>query len=208
VKDAVQDVARLARVRDDELRGRESAPAARALLAAITAEPPPEHIAMIVPRRRTARRLALAACAVAAMTAGLVVGPSLLTGGTGTATSYASSAIEVTLEDGFFVARIKDPLADHAEFAKAFRAVGKNVEIVLVPVSPRLVGQRISSSGGSGVVSSDMVSNGPGFVDCALAPARCTLVIRISANSTGVTRYTVGRAARPGEAYQDPITPR
>jgi hypothetical protein len=204
---AEHQVAGLARVRDEELNGLESSTAARTLLASLVAEQ--VHPYDPAPRRwpdgRQARRLALAVSAVGAMTVAAVVGPSLLWNGTGNATSYANSAIEVTREKDFFVARIKDPLADHAKYVEAFRAVGKDVDIELVPVSPRLVGQRIKASGGTGSMSSEMVSSGPEPVDCSLKPESCTLVIRISRNTTGTVRYTLGRAARPGETYQDPI---
>jgi hypothetical protein len=201
---AERQVARLARVRDEELAGRESSAAARTLLASIVAEAEEVHSYDPAPRRRQVRRLALAAAAVGAMTVAVVVGPSML-GGTGYATSYANSAIEVTREGNFFVARIKDPLADHSQYVEAFRAVGKNVDIELIPVSARLVGQRLKATGGTGTMSSEMVSSGPKPVDCALEPASCTLVIRISTNTTGTVRYTLGRAARPGETYQDPV---
>lgn len=75
-------------------------------------------------------------------------------------------------------------------------------------MSPRLVGQLVyAGSSGSGfggsTVLTDVVSSGPEPVDGALEPARCTIVIRISADSTGSIRFKVGRAAQPGEAVQD-----
>ncbi|WP_322759663.1 hypothetical protein [Frankia sp. Cr2] len=205
-RNAERQVARLARVRDEELNGLNSGTAARTLLASIVADQ--VHPCDPQPRRRLAgwqpRRLVLAAAAVIAMTVAGVVGLSLLQDGMGNATSYANSAIEVTRERDFFVARIKDPLADRDKYVEAFRAVGKDVRIELVPVSPRLVGQRLQASGGSGQMSSELVSSGPNPADCELKPASCTMVIRISAETTGTVRYTLGRAAQPGEAYWDP----
>jgi hypothetical protein len=202
----------VARVRDEELAGRESSPAARALLAAIQAEStalePDSGGSRPVERRpglTAPRRLVAAAAVVAAVTTVVVVGPSIIEDGTGNASSYANSAIEIRRDGDFFVARIKDPLADHAKYVEAFRAVGKDVEIRLVPVSPRLVGMRIRSSGGTGSMSSEVVSPDPARVDCGREPARCTLVIRVSADMKGTTRYTLGRAARPGEPVQDPV---
>lgn len=203
---AERQVARLARVRDEQLNGLESTAAARTLLVSLVAEQ--VHPYAPPPRRWQPRRLALAAAALCAMTVAIVIGPSLLADGTGNATSYANSAIEITREGEYFVARIKDPLADRAKYVEAFRAVGKDVHIELVPVSPRLVGVRIQAGGsGPGQVraSSELVSTGPTPVDCALTPASCTLVIRISADTTGTVRYKVGRAAQPGESYQDPV---
>lgn len=207
----------VARVRDEELAGRESSPAARALLAAIQAEstalepdaggsrPVGRRPGPTAPRWWEPRRLVAAAAVVAAVTTVVVVGPSIIEDGTGNASSYANSAIEIRRDGDFFVARIKDPLADHAKYVEAFRAVGKDVEIRLVPVSPRLVGMRIRSSGGTGSMSSEVVSPDPARVDCGREPARCTLVIRVSADMKGTTRYTLGRAARPGEHVQDPV---
>jgi hypothetical protein len=54
----------------------------------------------------------------------------------------ASAAISPTTswrnkqEDGKWVARIKDPLAEYETYAKAFSAVGLKVRLQLVPVSP------------------------------------------------------------------------
>jgi hypothetical protein len=218
-------VAGLARVRDEDLAGLEAGAPARTLLANLLAEPGhlaepagPGHPGQRAhpsrpepaPRWRGApgRKLVLAAAALVAITAAVVVGPSLLPDGMGHSTSYANSAIEIKQDGDYFVARIKDPLADRALYVEAFRAVGKDVEIELVPVSPRLVGVRIQAGGdGTGQVraSSEMVSSGPTPADCQVSPANCTLVIRISTDTTGTVRYKVGRAALPGEAYQDPV---
>ena len=200
------DVARLARVRDEELTALHAGAAAQALLADVMTEP--VHVSAPTARVRPAHRLVLAAAAALAVTTAVVAGPSLIEDGTGGAASYANSAIAVDREGGFFVARIKDPLADHARYTEAFRAVGLDVDIELVPVSPKLVGQLIASgSGGTGdgdnIVTTDVVSAGPEPVDCAREPARCTIMIRIAADSTGWMRFTVGRAAQPGEAYED-----
>ncbi|MFY1686856.1 hypothetical protein [Plantactinospora sp. WMMB782] len=209
---AERRLAGLARVRDEELAGLEAGPAARALLSSIVAEPghPPAPTPVYGRSSRPARRLVLAASALLAMSVAVVAGPSLLPERIGKATSYANSAIEVRQEGDYFVARIKDPLADRSRYVEAFRAVGKDVEIELVPVSPRLVGVRIQAGGdGSGQVraSSELVSAGPIPVDCAVTPASCTLVIRISTDTTGTVRYRVGRAALPGEPTQDPAVP-
>jgi hypothetical protein len=182
-----------ARVKDDELAGMESGSAARTLFASIVAE-------NVVPLRRSRLpKMLSTAAAVVVLTAGGVVGASVLQGGTGQ-TSYANSAIEVELEDGFYVATIKDPLADSAEFAEAFRAVGKDVDIELVPVSPRQVGQLLESSlRGHGTGSTDLIGTG-----CARDPAACTMVLRVSADTSGPVRYRIGRTALPGETLLDP----
>jgi hypothetical protein len=210
-----RQVTRLARVRDEELTGLESGPAAVTLLASVVADrvslgvpAPPPRAGRPRAGRPRARRVALAAAAAGVVTVAVVVGPSLLEDGTGSATSYANSAIDVTLEGRYFVARIKDPLADHARYVEAFRAVGKDVDIELVPVSPRLVGQLLESRSTPNMrvdVSTELVSSGPDQGVCERKPGSCTMVIRISADTTGTVRYTLGRAALSGEAYQDPV---
>jgi hypothetical protein len=190
-------VSGLARVRDEDLAGWPHSEGARTLLAGLLAEPPPRRVA------RT-RRLILVAAAVVAVTAGAVAVPGMLGTGTVPAASYRGSAIDVVREGDFFVARIKDPLADSARYAEAFRALGKDVDIELVPVSPKLVGRVLQASlDGAGQASTDLVPTGTGPVDCVAQPGRCTLVVRISADTTGPVRYLLGRSALPGESYQD-----
>jgi hypothetical protein len=71
---------RLARVRDEELAGLESSPAARTLLAELVAGSVGPRIP--VPRRgqggRPSRRLVLAATVLAVLTAAMVIGPGVL----------------------------------------------------------------------------------------------------------------------------------
>lgn len=202
-----EQVARLARVRDEELTGYVTGAGAAELLGALVAGRvrPSES----GPRRRTAvgrwtRRVGLAAALAAAVAVAYIAAPGLLGQRTGGATSYANAAIEVSREGDFYVARIKDPLADRARYVEAFRAVGKDFEIELVPVAPPRVGELLSvraTGGGAVRASTDLVSAGPDPVDCGLSPQRCMLVLRIAVETTGSVRFTVGRAARPGESY-------
>jgi hypothetical protein len=156
------------------------------------------------PRRGFTRRFAVAAAVVTAVTGGAVLGPSLVEDGTGPATSYADSAIEISRENGYFVARIKDPLADRQRYAEGFRAVGKNVEIVLVPVPPAMVGDLVETRGRGGRVSSDLEPLDGKPVDCRLAPSACVLVIRVPVSGDASVTYTFGRAAGPGEPVSVP----
>jgi DNA-directed RNA polymerase specialized sigma24 family protein len=161
-------------------------------------------------RRGCVRRDELSAALAVVVTAVVVAAPGLLGERRGGATSYANDAIEVRHEGLFLVARIKDPLADRERYAEAFRAVGKDVAIELVPVSSRYVGQILRSSAGPGgqvTASSDFEPTGPQRVDCAVEPRRCTLTIRISVDTTGTVTYTIGRSAQTGEPVQDPQGP-
>jgi hypothetical protein len=210
MNDRSHDLRQISRVLDAELAGRQSTPAAQSLLATLVAEPADPGAVARARRWRPRRRLALVAAAAIVATVAAVAGPALLRGPG--ATSYANSAIEIRRDGDFYVARIKDPLADHARYAEAFRAVGKDVDIELVPVSPRRVGMLLySGSGGSGFggsrVETEIVPTGSERFDCALDPARCTIVIKISVDSSGWIRFKVGRAAQPGEALQDCAPP-
>ncbi|MDI6099433.1 hypothetical protein QLQ12_12595 [Actinoplanes sp. NEAU-A12] len=195
-KDVDRQVARLARVTDDELTGHDRSGPARDLMAAIVDgrfTPAEEERSSRSPVGRRIRRFAVAA----AMTFAVVVGPSLLPDGAGTATSYANAAIEIEKEGGEFVARIKDPLADSALYEQGFQAVGRDVEIVLVPVPPSMVGMLLEAGGDGGMrVTSRLV--------CAGDPEPCSLEIRVSADGDGTVRQTIGRAAQPGEDYRVP----
>ncbi|MEU7904883.1 hypothetical protein [Actinoplanes sp. NPDC049118] len=195
-KDIDRQVARLARVTDEQLIECDRSPAARDLLAAIVSDRSDP-----VRQRRSAgrpvRRFALAAASAGVMAVAIVLGPVVLPDGAGTATSYANEAIEIRKEGGEFIARIKDPLADSSRYEKGFAAVGRDVEIVLVPVPPAMVGMLLETDGGGSMrVTSRQ--------DCATASGPCNLVIRVSANGDGRVRQTIGRAAQPGEKYQVP----
>jgi hypothetical protein len=195
-KDVDRQVARLARVTDEELRGFARSGPARDLMDGIVAgrfDPAPEP----GPARRRVRRFALATALAGALSVAIVLAPIVLPNGAGTAASYANEAIEIRREGDGFVARIKDPLADSARYEQGFRAVGRDVEIELVPVPPDLVGMVLETSGdGSLQVSSRQ--------DCAVPAQPCTVEIRVSADGDGSVRQVIGRAARPGEAFRVP----
>ncbi len=183
----MNDIEALARVRDDDLA---MGPAARQLLTVVTSE------RLAEPPRRRRWAVALATLTAAVVAFGLSFGTG--------STSYASSAIEVHKDGDFFVARIKDPLADHEAYRKAFDAVGLDVDIRLVPVPPQRVGQILGTDNrGSGTVVTELI----GTVDCRNEPRACQLEIRVSADTGGPVRYTFGRAAQPGESYQEPLQP-
>jgi hypothetical protein len=129
-----------------------------------------------------------------------VVGPSLVTGHLGSATSYAGSAIDIRQENGEWVARIKDPLAEHEEYAEAFRAVGLKVDLQLVPVSPTFVGDLVLARGGS--KPSGTFKGGIEPAGCRIGEAGCHLAFRVPVGFEGQVRAQLGRPAEPGEPYQ------
>ncbi|GAA2302337.1 hypothetical protein GCM10010149_59560 [Nonomuraea roseoviolacea subsp. roseoviolacea] len=208
--DRMNELTDLARVRDDELAGRASGAGARALLASVTAVDPDEIPNAVPapgnPRRRRTRRLLAGALATAALAGAVVLGPSFLEGGSGPATSYANSAIEIRREGDQWVARIRDPLADHALYTEGFRAVGLDVELTLVPVAPGSVGRLVKvgmrdakppAPGDVVGVSGDLEPAG-----CTLGHEDCALTIQVGKDLTGKVQLSLGRPARPGEHYQ------
>ncbi|MEV4834685.1 hypothetical protein AB0K05_09195 [Nonomuraea sp. NPDC049486] len=188
----------LARVRDEDLAGRSTGPAARALFDAIlTAEPPSP-----ARTRRPRRRLVLGLAVAAAFTSALVVGPTLVAGPHG-ATSYANAAMHIELRDGLWVARVKDPHADWALYEEAFRAVGVDVTLEIVPAAPDHVGHHLGGG------RSGMTSGGPNTLvtgiepdGCLIGEEGCHLVIKVDENLSGRAYIRLGRAAKPGEVYK------
>lgn len=168
-----KQVSRLARTEDPQLAG---GAGARALLEAITSEP--------VERRSPFRRRLI--IGLAAVAAALLFAPGLMRD----STSYANSAVEVHREGDTWVARIKDPFADHALYAEAFQAVGVDLALALVPVSPTAVGRVVTMGGGDEghVMGSGQEPDG-------------RLRLEVSVGIKGKVFMRVGRTAKPDERY-------
>ncbi|MBN6053152.1 hypothetical protein JYK22_14525, partial [Nonomuraea sp. RK-328] len=204
----VNELSNLARVRDDELAGRASGAGARALLASVTAMDPAD-IRSPVPlpgaatrRRRTRRRLVAGALATAALAAAVVLGPSFLEDGKGPATSYANSAIEVEQRGDWWVARIRDPFADHALYSEAFKAVGLDITLELVPVPPSAVGDVVKIGGSGGIGPSMGMGGALEPEGCTIGQPGCALTVKVGRDWTGKGVLSLGRQAKPGERYQ------
>ncbi|MBB6344736.1 hypothetical protein ACWGH8_14525 [Nonomuraea muscovyensis] len=205
----MNELRRLARVRDEELAGRASGAGARTLLATVTATD--VHTAPDVPgvgdergaaRRRRARRLLLGAVVTAAVVTAVAAGPGLLGDRAGTATSYANAAMEIELQGDYWVARVRDPFADHHEYAEAFRAVGLDIDLQLLPVSPSRVGEivRMGFSGATG--PSKGIGGDREPAGCTFGQEDCLLKVTVGRDFTGKGILYLGRMARPGERYQ------
>ncbi|WP_431931371.1 hypothetical protein [Nonomuraea jabiensis] len=211
----MNELQHLARVRDEDLAGQASGAGARALLASILSEEPTaEPIAGPTAgpaRRRTSRwrtsrwraRLAVGAVAAAGFAAAAVIAPAVL-GPRGPASSYANSAIDIELRGDMYVATIKDPLADHEKYTEGFKAVGLNVNLEVVPVSPTQVGQltgmRLS---GRLAPNGQSISNGTTPEGCTLGSEGCAMTVEVARGWTGWASVQLGRAARPGEKYRN-----
>ncbi|GIH79424.1 hypothetical protein [Planobispora longispora] len=189
------------------------------LARAVGWEPPTRHIARTPRgvRRRlpgligtmragTAWRVAAGAAVLVGAVMAAVLGPSLVPGGAAGAKSYASAAIDIVQEGGNWVARIKDPLAEHERYREGFESLGLDVTLELVPASPSLVGQPVvpmfhpgapGPSGPAGEFSAGVEPEG-----CTPGALGCHLAFRIPVGFTGEVRAQLGRPARPGEPYQ------
>jgi len=162
------------------------------LLSAITAaEPSPRR------PRRPLRRLAVCAVATAVLATGLTV----LLDTTDPATSYANEAIDIVLRGDEYVATIKDPFADHAEYSEAFQALGLRIGLQLLPASPTQVGE-IVRYGFSGTTSSDRLGGGLRPPGCTPGQAGCALTVTVTKGFQGKGVVSLGRQAKPGERYQ------
>ncbi|MEU7741871.1 hypothetical protein [Nonomuraea sp. NPDC049158] len=201
-------VGELARVKDEQLAGQASGAGARALLATIVEEKPGLAIATVTaaagrraPRSRRARRLFAGLVTTAALATAAVMGPVLLERGAGTATSYANAAIDIELRGDEYIARIKDPFADHSLYAKAFQAMGLDIGMELIPASPTRVGD-VVRYGFAGTTEADKLSGGLEPDGCALGHEGCFLAVTVSKGFKGRGTFYLGRPAKPGEKYQ------
>ncbi|MFE3452786.1 hypothetical protein ACFXJ8_28060 [Nonomuraea sp. NPDC059194] len=204
MKNIEEQVGVLARVRDEELAGRGSGAGARTLLESIMAAGQVHEPAVRRGPARPVRRLAVAAVAVSALAAAAVIGPGLIEGGKGVATSYANSAIEIERRGDLWVARVKDPYADHALYGEAFKAVGLDVSLNLLPASPSGVGN-VVRMGFSGKTTPSKGGLGGGVEPdgCELGSPGCSLAVTVAVDFTGTGVISLGRPAKPGERYEN-----
>jgi hypothetical protein len=196
VNDTDEMMHRLARVHDDELAGHASRPEAQALLDSITATAAPTPT-------RTSRlrfRLAVGALVAGVAVAAAVVVPTLFPDQN--AVVYANSAIELERDGDTYVARIKDPFADHQRYTEAFQAVGIKMDIRLVPTSPNAVGKMIQF--GTAVGPSGPSKPVSGGTECEQGQTSdCPIVIKVPVDYAAHGWMKIGRQAKPGETYQN-----
>ncbi|MGN9845250.1 hypothetical protein ACTMTI_44735 [Nonomuraea sp. H19] len=188
------NLADLARVRDKDLAGEASAPEARTLMHAIMSEER-EPVAATRPRPKVRRRLVAGFAALATATA-VAVGTGLVGG---PATSYANAAVSINKTDEYFSVSITDPTADRHRFEEAFRAVGLNVTVKMVPVAPNEVGTLIGPIVPGGFKWHGSIGT-QGITPCS--SVFCAKVW-MPADFPGRVVFGVGRPAKPGEPYAD-----
>ncbi|MBT2234345.1 hypothetical protein [Nonomuraea sp. NEAU-A123] len=195
----MNELRQLARVRDEQLAGQASGAGARALLAAIVVEDPgTEDAGSRAPRSRRTRRLVVGLVATAALAIVAVMGPTLLERD---ATSYANAAIDIELRGDEYVARIKDPFADHALYAEAFQAMSLDIGMELIPASPTQVGN-IVRMGFAGTTMADTLGGGLEPEGCTIGHEGCFLTVTVSKGFKGRGVFYLARPAKPGERYQ------
>ncbi len=153
--------------------------------------------------RRTRRTVLSVLAATAVATAAVLIVPAL---GSGPVRSYANAAMRIEGGNGTWKVEIKDAYADPGEFERAFAKVGLDVELRIVPVTPRgerriiQVAEEASGTGSKEQRSSFSVD------DCPRGRPDCPLSMTISADADaegGRWRVLLGRKARPGETYAD-----
>ncbi|MED7929384.1 hypothetical protein SMD20_34435 [Nonomuraea sp. LP-02] len=194
------NLADLARVRDENLIGEASAPEAQELMRAIMSEER-KPVTVTRPRRKVRRGLVLGlatmtAAAAVAVGTGLVGGP---------VTSYANAAVSIEKTAEYFSVHITDPTADRRRFEEAFRAVGLNVTVKVVPVAPSDVGKLIGPVVPDGFKWHGSIGT-QGITPCS--SAFCAKVW-MPADFPGRVVFGIGRPAEPGEPYvgDGPIDP-
>ncbi|GAA2733285.1 hypothetical protein GCM10010439_52940 [Actinocorallia aurantiaca] len=174
----------------------EAEAAARARLLAGTAASRPK------PHRRFRRPVfALVAATAAATTAVLAVNAA----GDGPLRNYSSPVMAIEKEEGKWHVEIKDAYADPEEFSRAFAKMGLDIDLRIVPVSPR--GERrvtrvMLQEGAEGVPEGGAHSFS--INDCPVNRPECPLSMTITGDAlAGGWQVWLGREARPGEPYAD-----
>ncbi|MFC4014974.1 hypothetical protein ACFOY2_47715 [Nonomuraea purpurea] len=184
----MNDIDRLVKAIDRAPQPPAQGPAARELRAAI----------METPQRRwtVPRRLPVLLSAVTAVAAAIAIGVGLPAHGP--ATEYANAAVSLARADDYVNVTITDPTADYRQFEEAFRAVGLNVRVKVIPVAPEEVGQLIGPIVPEGF-------KGPGSVGVTVTPCQSAFCgkVWLPAGLKQLVVFGVGRAAKPGEPYAD-----
>ncbi|MEV4161953.1 hypothetical protein [Nonomuraea dietziae] len=185
-----------ARVLDEHLAGRASTAGADALLAEIVLQEREQEPA----RRRltpSPRRALLGLAAVAVLTGGFVVAPSLFNE---SGQVYASQAVTIDRDGDWYVFYITEGDPDPAELEKAFRKVGlDDITVKLIPVSPQ---QRAPVVGFDKTDPDARMSST--LSDCGERVEGCLTAFRVTVGIKGSAQFRLGRPAKPGERYASP----
>ncbi|WP_106397635.1 PASTA domain-containing protein [Actinocorallia populi] len=156
------------------------------------------------PRRGTrGRRLVFGALAgTAAVTTAVLVVPAL---GPEPLRDYANAAMRIERGNGTWRVEIKDAYADPGEFGRAFAKVGLDIDLRIVPVSPRRERRviQVMMKEGRGSVPEGR-TNSFSVSDCPADRPECPLTMTVSGDAESMRwQVWLGREARPGERYAD-----
>ncbi|GAA0935690.1 hypothetical protein [Nonomuraea longicatena] len=169
-------------------------PAARALMNAIMSEEPAPAPA---PARRKPRRLLILGTAAATLAAAVTLALTLPPGGP--ATEYANAAVAINRDADQFTVTVIDPTAERERFEEAFRAVGLNVTVKIIPTEPKYVGTMLGPIAPGGFEwSGHLGRSTPKNCDSAHCAA-----FSVPSDYPGRIAFGIGRAARPGERYAE-----
>ncbi|MFD0480708.1 hypothetical protein ACFQ0B_80725 [Nonomuraea thailandensis] len=130
--------------------------------------------------------------ATALMAVAMTVGPSILGAPDEV---YAGEAVTVDRDGNDYVFYFTKGDPDPESLRKAFRSVGLDVSVTLVPVSPRDPFPYFSLVRNGGIQTSYRSA------ECAERVGGCLGSMRVSAELTGPAEFRLGRPARPGEPY-------
>ncbi|MEU6998293.1 hypothetical protein [Nonomuraea sp. NPDC046570] len=158
-----------------------------------------EIVATGPPRRRRSwlpslRRPVVIAVAAAASVS-IAIGVGLPAGGP--ALEYANAAVSIKMADDYFAVTITDPAADRRRFEEAFRAVGLNVTVKVIPAAPDEVGTLFGP-----IVPEGFKWRGSIGVQ-SVTPCSSAFCGKVwmPADFPGRVVLGVGRPAEPGEPY-------
>ncbi|GAB2871280.1 hypothetical protein GCM10027176_86330 [Actinoallomurus bryophytorum] len=107
-----------------------------------------------------------------------------------------AAALSFTRRSGHLIVTVKDPVADPARYKKEFAAHGLNIDLRLMPSSPKNVGSVLF-----------LEDDGDGQVKTITAKGRCgtdtcSVGIKVPLTYKAFVRVVFGRPARPGEQYE------
>ncbi len=116
-----------------------------------------------------------------------------------------AAAVRITRAPAYYEARIIDPHADEKRFAAAFAKYGLHITVMLLPVSPHVVGTVVFEDEDERARQSESEGAGIKMIyDRACRTASggdCSIGLRIPLSFKGHATVEIGRQAEPGERY-------
>jgi hypothetical protein len=145
-------------------------------------------------RRRHRRRVHTKRAVIGVIPVALLVIAGALVVGHRPAVTSSQLVSFRTASNGTVTAVITDPLAAKRQLDAVFRRHGLDISVTVVPASPSVVGTIVYTD----VPTISSIDRGA----CYSPGQGCPVGLVISASFRGQGVVTVGRAARPGEAYE------